>query len=65
MHHFESSCLLQKLNIYLAGFLGEDLFKKIGLVFVIVGPKYGVERAADYCHKRIADACAEEQLLAK
>jgi hypothetical protein len=60
MHHSESSCLLQKLNIYLAEYLGKDIIKELDMAFVSVGQKYGFESAADYYRKQIADARAEE-----
>jgi hypothetical protein len=60
MHHGESSCLLQKLNIYLAEYLGKDIIKELDMAFVSVGQKYGFESAADYYRKQIADARAEE-----
>jgi hypothetical protein len=55
MHHSESSCLLQKLNIYLAEYLGKDIIKELDMAFVSVGQKYGFESAADYYRKQIAE----------
>ena len=60
MHHSESSCLLHKINIYLAEYLGKDIIKELDMAFVSVGQKYGFESAADYYRKQIADARAEE-----
>lgn len=55
MHHGESSCLLQKINIYLAEYLGKDIIKELDMAFVSVGQKYGFESAADYYRKQIAE----------
>ena len=54
MHHSESSCLLHKINIYLAEYLGKDIIKELDMAFVSVGQKYGFESAADYYRKQIA-----------
>ncbi|MBR6454662.1 MAG: hypothetical protein IKS97_08845 [Fibrobacter sp.] len=55
MHHSESSCLLHKINIYLAEYLGKDIIKELDMAFVSVGQKYGFESAADYYRKQIAE----------
>lgn len=52
----EASCLWQKINIYLAEYLGKDIFKELDMAFVSIGQKYGFESAGDYFRKQIADA---------
>lgn len=52
----EASCLWQKINIYLAEYLGKDIFKELDMAFVSIGQKYGFESAGDYFRKQIAEA---------
>ena len=52
----EASCLWQKINIYLAEYLGRDIFNELDMAFVSIGQKYGFESAGDYFRKQIAEA---------
>ena len=61
MPHYEASCLLHKISVYLAEYLSEEVQKELDMAFVSVGQKYGFVSAGDVFRQRIADARAEER----
>ena len=61
----EASCLWQKINIYLAEYLGKDIFKELDMAFVSIGQKYGFESAGDYFREQIAEAEEEGRVEGK
>ena len=63
--HNGATCLLQKISVYLAEYLTEDIQKELDMAFVSVGQKYGFVSAGDVYRQRIADARAEERQKAE
>lgn len=61
IHPSRASCLLQKINVYLAEYLGKDFKKEFEMAFVSIGQKYGFESIADSYRKEVADARVEER----
>lgn len=55
MPHYEASCLLHKISVYLAEYLSEEVQKELDMAFVSVGQKYGFVSAGDVFRQRIAD----------
>ena len=55
------SCLLYKINVYLAEYLSKVFKKEFEMAFVSIGQKYGFESIADSYRKEVADAQAETQ----
>jgi hypothetical protein len=53
--HYEASCLLHKISVYLAEYLSEEAQKELDMAFVSVGQKYGFVSAGDVFRQRIAD----------
>ena len=59
MHRNETSCLLQKINIYLKEYVDEGVLKELDMAFVSVGQKYGFVSAGDVFRQRLAEARKE------
>ena len=51
----EVSCLLGKISIYLAEYLGEGVLKELDMAFKSIGQKYGFVSAGDVFRQRIAE----------
>jgi hypothetical protein len=61
----ECSCLLEKISLYLAEYLGKEVMKELNMAFKSIGQKYGFVSAGDVFRQEIADARTEEQAKAK
>ncbi|SIO10976.1 Rpn family recombination-promoting nuclease/putative transposase [Fibrobacter sp. UWB11] len=54
----ECSCLLEKISLYLAEYLGKEVMKELNMAFKSIGQKYGFVSAGDSFRQEIADAQA-------
>ena len=54
----ECSCLLEKISLYLAEYLGKEVMKELNMAFKSIGQKYGFVSAGDVYRQEIADAQA-------
>ena len=61
----ECSCLLEKISLYLAEYLGKEVMKELNMAFKSIGQKYGFVSAGDVFRQEIADARTEEQAKAQ
>ena len=61
----ECSCLLEKISLYLAEYLGKEVMKELNMAFKSIGQKYGFVSAGDSFRQEIADARTEEQAKAQ
>ena len=59
----ECSCLLEKISLYLAEYLGKEVMKELNMAFKSIGQKYGFVSAGDVYRQEIADAQAKAKKL--
>ena len=55
----DTTCLLEKIRLYLEEYFGENLLKELDMAFVSIGQKCGFVSAGDVHRKEIADTKAE------